>query len=297
MTPSVDICIPLYNAEKTIERTLNSLVYQTYKNITIHIVDNVSTDRTLELIRAMPDNRILIHENTVHTQAGEHNWNRCMQYMNGDYGAIFHADDIYNPTMIEKQVAVLEQNPDICAAFVSAYVIDNNDKVIGGSKATKEYATIKKLTARDVLISTLKNHNTLICSCPLIRTDVYKNVLGAFNIDQFSYSSDLDMWMRAAHHSHITVIDEQLIKYRISASQGSNRLHHLRMAEDAFYYTMDYYIAKYADLPQDAIDKYEIRRMNDKILCISNFAKRMGYRLPGVMLWGLLTKMGFTCMD
>ena len=87
--PLVSICIPVYNAEETIERTLSSVVGQTYRNIEIIVVDNLSTDRTLEIVREFKDARIRIVENPVHFGCGEDNWNTCFAHTSGKFIALY----------------------------------------------------------------------------------------------------------------------------------------------------------------------------------------------------------------
>ena len=101
--PLVSICIPTYNVEKTIAETLNSIIDQTYKNLEIVISENASTDNTLSLLDKFNDPRIKIYR-TSKTIIAEQNFSRCIELATGDYIAIFHADDLYNSNMVEKQV-------------------------------------------------------------------------------------------------------------------------------------------------------------------------------------------------
>ena len=122
-SPMVCICIPTYNAAATIRETLTSILAQTYTNLVIHVSDNASTDKTLEIVESMADSRIHIHrhENNI---GAEGNFTRCIQLATGKYTAIFHADDLYGADMVAKQVAFLESHPDAGAVFTEAEMID-----------------------------------------------------------------------------------------------------------------------------------------------------------------------------
>ncbi|HAL9122530.1 TPA: glycosyltransferase family 2 protein, partial [Escherichia coli] len=61
--PLVSVLIPVYNAEKYIERSLNSIINQTYKNLEIIIINDGSTDRTLDIIRTFTEKRITVVNN------------------------------------------------------------------------------------------------------------------------------------------------------------------------------------------------------------------------------------------
>jgi hypothetical protein len=176
--------------------------------------------------------------------------------------------------------------------FANAQFIDENDKVIRPVYITPEYSSNKKLTVRDVIISTLNHGNTLVCSSPMFRKNIFVYILSPFRYHPFKYSSDLDMWLRAAEYSRIVVIEEPFISYRISNHQGSAGIHKLRTAEEGIFYLMDSYLTRYTDIPQDALDKYELRRLNDKYICTINLIKKIGLRLPRMIVWGLLQKMG-----
>ena len=109
----VSICIPVYNAEKTIGKTIASIVNQTYKNIEIIVVDNCSSDSTVKIVQTFNDPRISLILNDVHFPSAELNWNRCFQYMNGEFMAIFHADDVYLPDMILCQIETFMSFPSV----------------------------------------------------------------------------------------------------------------------------------------------------------------------------------------
>ena len=103
--PLVCICVPTYNSAASIRETLESILAQTYLNLTIHVSDNASTDGTLKIVESISDRRISLHRHDVNV-GGEGNFNRCIHFAAGKYTAIFHADDIYEPDMVAAQVAL-----------------------------------------------------------------------------------------------------------------------------------------------------------------------------------------------
>ncbi len=291
MEPLVTICIPTYNSSKTINKTLQSIISQTYQNLEIIIVDNNSSDDTVDRVKLIEDSRIETYVYPQHSDVGEDNWNRCFNYMTGKYASVFHSDDVYKPYMVERQIEALENNPNVCAVFTGGEFIDADYNIIKRIPIVEEYKNQKPLNQRDVLISTLNNGNTLFTPSAMFSKEVYTH-LAPFRYDMFRYSSDLDMWLRAAKFSHIMVIDAPLLRYRISSSQGSQTIHAKRTSEEAFFVTVDYYLKQYNDIPQDSIDKYEMRRLIDKLVCVKSQLEQFGTRLPKMIKWGLQQKIG-----
>ena len=109
MNPLVSILICTYNAENTIEETLNSCLNQTYQNFEILIHDDQSTDKTIEVIETMGDKRIRIIESGK--KLWPYKWlNFLLGAAKGKYIAIQDHDDLWKPEKLEKQVKFLEEN-------------------------------------------------------------------------------------------------------------------------------------------------------------------------------------------
>ena len=105
----VSILICTYNAEKTIEQTLDSCLNQTYHNFERLIHDDQSKDKTIEVINKMWDSRIKTIDSWK--KLWPYEWlNYLLDYAKWDYIAIQDHDDLWYPTKIEKQVRFLEEN-------------------------------------------------------------------------------------------------------------------------------------------------------------------------------------------
>jgi glycosyltransferase involved in cell wall biosynthesis len=270
--PLVSICIPVYNAEKTIWRTIASILNQKYENIEIIIVDNCSSDGTVKIILSFIDPRIRLIQNDTHLPHGEDNWNRCFQYAKGEFMAIFHADDVYLPDMIFRQIAMFEKNPTIGCVFTQGNIINENDDIIGELKLPPDMTGSELYTNSQLLNSILENGDFLLCPSAMMRSDLYKK-LSPFRYDQFGSASDLDMWLRVAKCAPVTIINEKLMNYRISKSQGTQVLNSGRTHEADFFRVMDFHIAqnqKPDEISQKTMNKYNISRFGDQLLCIRN---------------------------
>ena len=123
--PTVDVIIPVYNRERFISHTLDSVLSQTYRNVEIVIVDDGSTDRSAEIIEPY-----LRHNNVKYIQQENQGpaaaRNAGIVSCSGDLIAFLDSDDLWLPTKLEKQVDFLMRNPAIPLVHTSRSDIDAN---------------------------------------------------------------------------------------------------------------------------------------------------------------------------
>lgn len=267
--PLVCICIPNYNNEKTISETLNSIVNQTYKNIIIKIFDNASTDGSMKILRVYEAKypHILVFQNEANI-GGEANFTKCIENMEGEFGAIYHADDLYTPTMIETQVKYLMKN-DISAVFVRANLIDENSNIIGEQffPDILKDKIYHQFNFDQLFALILKHDNFLITPSVMARTDIYKNQIKEWNGERFKTSADLDVWLRFSELKDVGIITKKLISYRISTASFSFRSKFSRMYPRDMFLVLNFYLSKYNHF--DLLD-YEYLKFKDNIMVIGN---------------------------
>jgi glycosyltransferase involved in cell wall biosynthesis len=281
----------VYNSDKTIARTLESVIRQTYKNIEIIIIDNLSTDTTLERVREFRDSRIRIVENPVHFCCAEYNWNTCFTHTRGEFITLFHADDVYSLNIVTRQVDTFRKFPFIGGVFTGGDVIDEHDKVIGTFRLPPKISGDTPYTYQELLPVVLEHGDFFLSPSAMIKGEVYKK-LAPFRYDLFGSASDLDMWLRVAKTCPVIIIDEKLLKYRISMSQGSFILKSRTHEADGFR-ALDFHTAEsgiHNNLSSDTLGRYELRRMEDQIFCALNYLKKhdpLGFRqYVEHMAWG-----------
>jgi len=271
--PLVSICIPVYNSQNTIGKTLSSIVHQTYSNIEIIVVDNCSSDRTVQVIEEFNDSRIKLIKNNTFLPSAEQNWNRCFQYVRGEFMALFHADDIYFPNIVARQIETFYQNEFIGGVFCLGNKIDDDDKLIGTFSLPRDMTDDLNFSYLKLLSRVMTFGDFLICPTAMIKTQIYIK-MAPFRNELFFSASDLDMWLRAAEISPIMIINENLINYRLSKNQGTFRLNHLRTKEADFFKVLDYHLSKVrntVEIPEYASKLYNIHRLNDSLLRARNY--------------------------
>jgi glycosyltransferase involved in cell wall biosynthesis len=271
--PLVCICIPTFNAAKTIRQTLLSVLSQTYKNIIVHISDNCSTDGTIDVIRSVADSRVCVHQQISNVGA-EDNFDNCIKLAEGKYTAIFHADDFYEPKMIEKQVSFLEDHPGAGAVFTEASIIDQEGLKFGEIKFPFSFDSSKELcTFEKIFKAVLRHSNFLICPSVMVRTKIYQEDIQFWRGNLFKSSSDLDVWFRIALKYQIGLIYEPLMRYRISSSQYSEKTRSQTERAD-FFLVMDHYLMRddvRHILNSSDLENYARLDRRDKVMRALNF--------------------------
>lgn len=240
-SPLVCICIPTYNSAATIRETVTSILAQTYFNLVVHVSDNASTDDTLKIIESFPDPRITIHRNNVNA-GGEGNFNRCIQFSEGKYTAIFHADDIYEQDIVAKQVAYLEEHPNVGVAFTAAKTIDNVGCITGLVGLTGQPGNVNtSYDFKSLFKIILKRGNFIVCPSAMVRTNIYKYEIESWRGDLFRSSSDLDVWLRIAKAHSVVFLSEPLMRYRVDSNQFSHKVR-LRTERADLFLVIEYYL-------------------------------------------------------
>lgn len=122
--PLVWVVTPVYNGERYLDECIESVVAQTYDNWEYLVVDNCSTDRTPEIVRAYAarDARVRLHQNR-HFLPIMANWNHALRLIPSEakYCKVVHADDTLFSECLERMVDVAERNPSV--AIVTSYAL------------------------------------------------------------------------------------------------------------------------------------------------------------------------------
>jgi glycosyltransferase involved in cell wall biosynthesis len=243
---NVIIIIPVFNVEETIEKTLSSLLHQSYKKYHIVISENHSTDRTREIIdKYVPIIKIISPRS--HMLAEEHG-NFCLEYAENikdvDYIALFHGDDIYDQEMIINQVEFLDQNKDAPLVFTDAIIVDENYTQIGWVKNRKKSKNISKYTLEEVLYGMLSSTITCLCPTVMIRAEILQGSKSyRFRPHLFGKASDYGLWLEIIDdYNCVGIVHKDLVKYRKSTTSDSAGVYY-SIDESPGFKTINFYIA------------------------------------------------------
>jgi len=290
--PHVTVCVPAFNAERTLRRTLDSILAQDYTNFDVLVCDNASTDNTAQIAREYAARGVRYALNPVHTDWGESNWNHALSLAEGPLIALYHADDLYIPTMVRRQVDFLEAHADASAVFTMTRMIDEQDRPIrlGTTRLPKELRG-QECFAFPMLLNAVLKYGNFLTVPTLMTRRVTLDTVGVFNYEQFCTASDIDLWLRMARCKPVGIIDEPLHRYRLSSTQGSVQIHRRRTLRAHFFWVLDHYLSlpDIGSLVQpQARAYYDMERSVDDIRCVINLlaageTKEASARLVGIL--------------
>lgn len=187
--PKISVITPTYNSSKFIKRTIMSVLNQTYKDWEFLIIDDCSTDNTVELINEFvkKDPRIKLSKTPQNSGGPSLPKNIGIENAKGEYVAFLDHDDEWLPEKLSKQLQLFESSKEDNLGLVSCLVNikDNEGKLL--IKHKKNY--------RGNVISKLANETFIItCSCVMTKLNILKEV-GLFD-SQFKTADDGDMWFK-----------------------------------------------------------------------------------------------------
>lgn len=165
--PKVTVLMPAYNAEKYIETAIESILNQTYKDFEFIIVNDCSTDSTLDIIEryAKQDKRIKIISNKENQKIAQ-TLNNGLKEAKGKYIARLDADDWSYPERLEKQVNFMEENPDVVLSSGNMEICDGELKeeeiMEEYKKEVQEFRSFKKGRIWKILEKYRKVKSTVI---------------------------------------------------------------------------------------------------------------------------------------
>lgn len=215
MTSKVSIIIPTYNNEKTIGRAIMSAQDQSYKNIEIIVIDNGSTDATINIVNnfSKDDSRIIF----VKSEHGRSKArNKGLQISNGNYIQFLDSDDTISTNTILVAVEFLDTNTDFFAYATGATYIDD----VSGKKVIR--ATLEKY------------HNSILGNNIFpINSLVFRNNISTYFVENIEYDEDWLFWASNLFEKSIKYSSEFGVQVHITGFNTTNQ--HSKMLKYAVY--------------------------------------------------------------
>ena len=216
--PMISVVIPMFNVEKYIEQSIQSVLGQTYHNFELILVDDGCSDNTLKLVEQFEDHRIRLIQQKNRGLSGARNTG--IDASRGFYIALLDADDFWNPEKLAKHLHHLNNNPGVGVSYCPSLFVDEDSKLLGIGQFPK-------------LTNVSKQH--IFCRNPVgngsaavIRRSLL-NDIGYFGLNQDKYrkmyfdeslrqSEDIELWTRIALTTQwkFEGITEPLTYYRVN---------------------------------------------------------------------------------
>ena len=145
--PLVKVIMPVYNREKTLEKSVKSIIEQSYQNWELVIVDDNSTDGSLSLIKTLSekDHRISYKTNTKYSHSPAGARLSSLEDIKGNYVSFLDSDDTWPSYHLKELLDYLEDNPDVDFVFGDLRRVDENGNVVVSSKFKDENGLPKEL--------------------------------------------------------------------------------------------------------------------------------------------------------
>ena len=207
---NISVLMPVFNAEKYLNESINSILNQTYPWFELIILDDGSNDRTADVVRKIQktDKRILFYQNPVNYGVAISR-NILIKLSRYELVAWMDADDISHVTRLEKEIGIINNDPSIDLVCSQVDII-HEDGSFYGTQIRMNYSLYYDLN--------------FFCSIPNPTVLCKKNAIvnsGGYLINK-PPAEDFDLWSRLVRNYKVYRIEEPLLKYRIAPQSISN---------------------------------------------------------------------------
>jgi len=218
--PMVTVIMPTYNHAAFIGEAIDSVLCQSYPHFELIIIDNFSKDNTEDIVKSYPDTRIRYYKfNNRGIIAASRNYG--IRLSHGKYVAFIDSDDIWYPAKLEKQIALMQKNPDIALCYVLYTYLFRNGKLKGVlPDPGKRF--------RGDIFNQLYLFNPIANSGTMVKRSVLEEV-GLLDEDpKLVGVEDADLWLRITRKKPVDYVDKEvLLAYRV----GGNNIFYRKLFE------------------------------------------------------------------
>lgn len=201
LTPKISVLMPVFNGERYLREAVESILNQTLTDFEFIIIDDGSTDRSIEILSAYTDPRLKIIRNQANIGVSQ-SLNKGLDLALGEYIARMDSDDISLPERFARQVAFMDSHPEIAVCGTWVTMIDAAGRVVR-SRPTP--------TGQELELNYWRS-NPIIHPSVLIRA----SQLGELRYDdQILYAQDFDLWFRMKSKYRLDNLPEYLLLYRM----------------------------------------------------------------------------------
>ena len=221
LRPEISICIPTYNGEKFIARTIQSVLDQTFSNFEIIVSDDGSTDKTLEIVRSFNDPRI-VRIDSLSKVGAEANWNNSVANARADLIKLVCQDDVLYRHCLQTEFDAMSvsANQDVAFCFSLRDFVTPKNRFIKGRRIAG--SDQKKLSKTQMLRKIVRSGGNPIGEPMAVtfRKSTFERA-GKFHGD---YVIDLNMWVGLLEVGSALFIPSRLSAFRISKTSWTSNL-------------------------------------------------------------------------
>ncbi len=198
----VTVLMPVYNGEKYLQEAIESILNQTFTDFELIIINDGSTDSTLDIIMSYKDPRIRLVQNESNLKLIV-SLNKGIGLANGMYIARMDSDDVSLPQRLEKQVAFMDSHPEVGVCGTGIRTIDLNGEIIGEYLFPSSHNVIKWRLFFD---------SPIVHPSTIMRRELLVQI-GGYDIYS-EYVEDYDLWIRLSKITKLANLQESLLLLR-----------------------------------------------------------------------------------
>jgi glycosyltransferase involved in cell wall biosynthesis len=211
--PIVSVITGTFNKASYVRRTIESVLSQTFTEFEYLVIDDCSTDGTLEILREFGD-RIRLIERGANSSVPGIPRNQGMAEARGKYVAFLDADDLWDPDKLTRHVAYMEAHPEFPLSHTYCRVIDGNDVV---QRVRHE----GMLPPAGFCFKAMLKHCWVTTSTVMLQRALFQELGGMREEPVWRTGEDYEYYMRIAARHPIGLVDEVLAAYRGQGVGGS----------------------------------------------------------------------------
>lgn len=201
-TPVVSVILSVYNGEKYLRESIDSILKQSFKDFEFIIINDGSNDDSLDIIKSFNDLRInlITRENKGLVKS----LNEGIEIAKGDYIARQDADDISASNRLENELAAISTDQSIVLVSSFCHEINENGVKIRSLQYPTSYPDI---------IQEFLFRNHIVHGASMFNKDIFNKV--GYYRESFRFAEDFDLWLRMINTGEICIIPKYLYKYRV----------------------------------------------------------------------------------
>lgn len=211
MKPTISVLMSVYNCEKYLKEAIDSVLNQTFTDFEFLIVDDCSSDSSLEIIKSYQDPRIRIFENPTNSGLIK-SLNLLIDKSKGKFLARLDSDDIALPERFEVQYNLMNSDNDLVLTGSNCLFIDEHSEVLNSGRTF--FSPKKDLDDALLRWLMLFPENHFIHSSVMIRANALRT--NNLHYDKAAkHAEDFELWNRLSSHGSLRIMKEPLVKLRI----------------------------------------------------------------------------------
>lgn len=215
-SPKVSVVIPVYNREKYVGDAIDSILAQTFPDFELLVIDDGSTDGSVEIVRSYNDPRLRLVCNETNLGVPKAR-NRGIQLARGEYLAFLDSDDWAYPERFAKQVTFLDNHLDYAA--VGAWIVWMDEEGRSLRRVRRKPILPDEIAAQRLFRQGIEN------SASMARTVVLREY---GHREEYDLSEDFDLWSRIAAKNKLATLPEVLVRCRMHESRITREQGHRR---------------------------------------------------------------------